>query len=202
MLPLARKASSTEQVASKGTAQGEGKQKKKKDKSAPESAPEPKQQKGPPRQLTQKTPQWQDFWREAWKKAGESQKDSTGPLDKLWHKYKDSKTRQDQILREGDLVYGTLSANIHDFESPLFDPLQHRNVILVELLTALAPDKENIQDGEVDWDKEWRRWLLPKTRKNWSHSLSCVIDVACFMMRLGGRFEFQSGFEFSICTLQ
>ena len=98
-------------------------------------------------------PEWQEFWKEAWA-AAERGKD--GPLNHLY--VHSNKRKRTMIEEEGGRLYGVLSANTHDFEQEYNIDTSVRDRIPGLILSALKPQNFT-SDGDVDWDKEVRRFV-------------------------------------------
>lgn len=99
------------------------------------------------------TPEWQAFWKEAWAAA---ERGKNGPLNDLY--VQSNKRKRTLIEEEGGRLYGILSANMQDFEQEYNIDMAVRDRIPGLILSALKPQNFT-SDGDVDWDKEVRRFV-------------------------------------------
>jgi hypothetical protein len=118
----------------------------------------------PPQTTIQYGPEWQSFWSQAWRDAEHGAHDE---LAALWDEAKIPAAR-DNIKKEGELLYGQISGNIHNYRTLKdkngkakdgFDIKQfHLDWAREGILKALKP--VNFKDGDVDWDAEANRFSL------------------------------------------
>lgn len=99
------------------------------------------------------SPEWRAFWKDAWAAAGHGK---AGPLNELYNR--SNKRKRTEIEEEGGRLYGVLSANLHDFEKEYNVDMDVRDRIPGLILSALKPQNFTA-DGDVDWDKEVRRFV-------------------------------------------
>lgn len=100
---------------------------------------------------TSSTDRWQDFWTRELAKAA---KIPTHPLNGLLQRFPNN---VNQIKKVGSTLYGTLSANIHDFQGTWVVDTSLWHAQEGAILQALTP--VNVKsDGTVDWEQERQRY--------------------------------------------
>lgn len=102
---------------------------------------------------------WEGFWKNAVDKANEGTPSPLSEIVKTYKFGKDTQHPSSQIKSVGAALYSRFSTNIHHFtgvyevKSDQWDDLDY------SILKAITPLAENIQNGDVNWEKERKRFI-------------------------------------------